>query len=293
MRKMFALLKLFRPDQWVKNLFLFIPIFFAGELDDTTKLKTLGISFIAFSFIASAIYIINDFKDIDKDREHPEKRRRPLASGAVSKPLGLVFFVILLVAGVIFSYFTQSTPFYVIIACYLFLNVGYTFGLKKVSIVDILIVASGFVLRTIAGGVVVDVDISHWLIIMIFLLALFLVIAKRRDDLLVFKESGNIMRKSIEQYNLEYINSLLIMISGIMIVAYVMYVISPEVEARFNSSYLYFTSVFVVAGVMRYLQITFVDNKSGSPTKILYTDNFIRVVVLGWILSFYIIIYQL
>jgi 4-hydroxybenzoate polyprenyltransferase len=293
MKKVFALFKLFRPDQWIKNLFLFLPIFFAGELSDVAKLKTLFIAFMAFSCVASAIYIINDVKDVKQDKDHPEKRHRPIAAGLVSKELALFCFVLLLVAGGLLAYLTYHNSFYGILGAYFIINIGYTFGLKKVSIVDILIVASGFVLRTIAGGLVVSVEISHWMVIMIFLLALFLVLAKRRDDLLVFRDSGNIMRKSIEQYNLEYINSLLIMISGIMIVAYLMYVISPEVVDRFNSPYIYFTTVFVVAGVLRYLQITFVENKSGSPTKILYTDNFIRVVVIGWIVSFYIIIYRL
>lgn len=190
-------------------------------------------------------------------------------------------------------YVIHNIVFAGIIAGYVMLNLAYSFGLKNVSILDILIISSGFVLRTISGAVVADVFISQWMVVMIFLLALFLALAKRRDDLVVFLNSGDSIRKSIKNYNLEFVNGLLIMISGIVIVSYLMYVISPEVMERFHSQHLYLTSIFVIAGMMRYMQIAMVENKSGSPTKALYADGFIRLVVLGWILSFYVIIYRL
>ena len=293
MAKSLALIKLLRPGQWVKNLFLFIPIFFAGELTDQSRLKTTFLAFIGFCFTASAIYIINDLLDIESDRQHPTKNTRPLASGAISKGNALLIFGIVLLSGLFFSYLTDNRYFWFIILFYLALNIAYSFALKKISIVDILIVASGFVLRTIGGGLVANVEVSQWMVVMIFLLSLFLALAKRRDDLIVFEQSGKIMRKSIEHYNLEYINALLIMISGIIIVSYLMYVISPEVIQRFHAPHLYLTAFFVIAGMMRYLQITLVENKSGSPTKILYTDNFIRIIVVGWVVVFYLIIYQI
>ena len=293
MRKSLALIRLLRPGQWVKNLFLFIPIFFSGELADELKLKHTVLAFLSFCFTASAIYVINDLKDIDSDRQHPTKNKRPLASGEVTIPQALILFGLSLISGLLLAYSTSNYYFCFIILFYFFLNLAYSFGLKKISILDILIVATGFVLRTIAGGLVAGVQVSQWMVVMIFLLALFLAIAKRRDDLIVFEQSGKIMRKSIEHYNLDYINAVLMMISAVIIVAYLMYVISPEVISRFHSQHLYLTSIFVIAGIMRYLQITLVENKSGSPTKILYTDNFIRFIVAGWVAVFYLIIYHL
>ncbi len=288
-RNVFSLL---RVDQWIKNLFVFIPIFFAGEATDFTKLAATAFAFLAFCFTASSIYVVNDLMDVDSDRQHPEKCKRPLAAGLVTPTMAWLAFAISLMIGILFSWLAHNHFFIGIILAYFLINIGYSLGLKRVSIVEILIVSSGFVLRTIGGGLAADVEVSQWMLMMIFLLALFLALAKRRDDFFIPSTSGKTIRKSIEYYNLEYINALLIMVSGIIIVAYLMYVISPEVISRFHSKYLYVTSVFVIAGVMRYLQITLVENKSGSPTKILYRDNFIRIVLLGWVISFYIIIYK-
>jgi decaprenyl-phosphate phosphoribosyltransferase len=291
MKNLVTIFKLLRSGQWVKNLFLFMPIFFAGELQHFEKLKDVTLAFFAFCCAASSIYIVNDLMDIESDRQHPEKCKRPLAAGLVTSGQAWFAFIGLLLGGIFFLWLTNSILFAGILLSYLLLNIGYSTGLKRVPIVEILIVSSGFVLRTIGGGLVAAVEVSQWMIMMIFLLALFLALAKRRDDFFVPSSSGKAIRKSIEHYNLEYINALLIMVSGIIIVAYLMYVISPEVISRFHSNYLYITSIFVIAGVMRYLQITLVENKSGSPTKILYSDNFIRIAVALWIVTFYFIIY--
>ena len=291
MKSLYTTFNLLRSSQWVKNLFLFIPIFFAGELQHIEKLKAVFVAFFAFCCIASAIYIVNDIKDIDSDIQHPVKCKRPIAAGLVTIKEALLVSVILLLAGIFFSWLTANYLFAILLFSYFVLNIGYSLGLKRVPIVEILIVSSGFVLRAIGGGIVAVVEVSQWMLIMIFLLALFLALAKRRDDFFVSKQSGKSIRKSIEHYNIEYINALLIMVSGIIIVAYLMYVISPEVINRFHSKYLYITSIFVIAGMMRYLQITLVENKSGSPTRILYRDNFIRITLALWIATFYFIIY--
>lgn len=283
---------LLRVNQWVKNLFVFIPIFFAGDLLKAGKLGDVFFAFFAFCFVASSIYIINDLQDVEADRQHPEKLKRPLAAGVVKPQAAKVIFVILLIVGLWLSYQTRSLAFSFVLLSYFVLNIAYSLGLKRLAIVEILIVSSGFVLRAVGGGIVASVEVSQWMLMMIFLLAIFLALAKRRDDLLVSKNSDRLIRKSIQFYNLEYINALLIMMAGIIIVSYLMYVISPEVINRFHSKYLYITSIFVIAGVMRYLQITLVENKSGSPTRILYYDNFIRVTVLLWVTTFYLIIYR-
>lgn len=294
-------IKLLRPKDWAKNLFLFIPLFFAGQLFDWKVYPDLFLGFLAFCFIASSIYIINDYRDIEDDRRHPVKSKRPLASGAVSKNAAIVICIVLLLAGFGISFFL-GYKFLLVIGIYFLLNLGYSFGLKNIPILDIVIVAAGFVLRVKGGAVIAELPVSEWLNIMIFLLALFMAIGKRRDDVLLKLSSGTDMRKAIKGYNLEFLNVILALVCAVIIVAYFMYTMSPEVKERIanmgdktgigNAYRLYYTCLFVLAGIMRYLQIIFVQAASGSPTKILYKDRFIQATIILWIASFYLIIYM-
>jgi decaprenyl-phosphate phosphoribosyltransferase len=285
-----AIIKLIRVRHWVKNLFIFVPAFFAGNLFYTEEILLLVQGALAFSFVASAIYVINDYRDMHVDRLHPRKKLRPLASGAVSVPTAWILITIFMIAGLGWAFFLNLTFFYLLLS-YLLLNLAYSYGLKNIPIVDLFIVSSGFLIRIYSGGAITALPITHWLSIMILLLALFLIIAKRRDDILIQTETGSIIRKSSQSYNLDFINSCLTMISAVIIVAYIMYTVSAEVTERFESEYLFMTTVFVIAGIMRYLQITFVEKNSGSPTAIFFKDKFILFTIIGWIISFYFIIY--
>lgn len=286
-----AIVRLLRIKQWVKNLFLFVPTFFAGHLFDIQELALLAAGAMAFSLVASGIYVINDYKDRHIDKLHPRKKFRPIAAGEVSEATARIVMVVLILTGLTWSFFIEPMFFYLLLG-YTVLNFGYSMGLKNVAILDLFIVAFGFLIRIYSGGVIVDVPITDWLAIMILLLALFLVTAKRRDDLIIRSATGETVRQASKSYNLEFINSCLTMLSAIIIVAYIMYTISPVVVDRFGSSHLFITTIFVIAGIMRYLQITFVEQDSGSPTSILYKDKFILITILGWITSFYIIIYN-
>lgn len=286
-----AYLKLLRPKDWAKNLFLFIPTFFAGEIFNASDLWLLIGGFFSFSFLASSIYILNDYRDIEDDRKHPEKKHRPLASGAAKPGVALVICIILLLAGVGLGVLLDpSLKYLFILSIYYLLNLGYSFGLKNVSIVDILIVAAGFVLRVKGGGVLAEVQTTGWLIIMTFLLALFMAIAKRRDDVLLKVNTGMDMRKAVKGYTLDFLNVMLGLVCAIIIVSYINYSVSSQLHLKYGHR-LYYTSLFVIAGIMRYLQITFVFNNSGSPTKILYKDRFIQATIVLWIISFYVILY--
>lgn len=287
-----TLVGLIRLKQWIKNLFLFIPLFFAGEFFEWNKLVLVAMGFVSFSFIASTIYIINDINDITSDRLHPEKSKRPIPAGKISITNALLVMLFLAIAGFLIAWLVSPNFMYIVLTYFIF-NLSYSFGLKRIAILDLMIVATGFVLRVIGGGIIANVYISHWLIIMVYLLSLFIVLAKRRDDILEFQKSGVALRKSIMNYNLEFVNSILTMLSGIIIVSYLMYTISDDVSERFNTDFLYFTTIFVIAGIMRYIQITLVENKSGSPTSILYSDRFIHFTLAGWIISFFVIIYVL
>jgi 4-hydroxybenzoate polyprenyltransferase len=289
-----AILKLIRVKQWVKNLFLFIPSFFAGHIFETRELFMVLLGAIAFSFVASGVYVINDYRDREVDRLHPKKKLRPLASGEVKLTTAWILMVGLIAAGLLLASSINIIFFY-LLAGYFVLNLGYSFGLKHIPILDLFIVSLGFLIRVYSGGAIAGLEITHWLSLMILLLALFLILAKRRDDLLINgkNKNGVVIRKSTTKYNLTYINSCITLLSAVMIVAYIMYTVSPEVTERFQSDYLFATTIFVIAGIMRYLQIVFVEKNSGSPTNIFIRDKFILGTIICWIISFYIIIYAL
>lgn len=285
-------IRLIRPKEWIKNLFLFIPYFFAGKRPELGPILSLFLGVFTFSITASGIYVLNDLRDIESDKLHPIKQFRPLAAGTFSKEWAILIIILFWTLGLGLSWFIFS-KFCFILFVYLILNIGYSFGLKNISILDIFIVASGFVLRSKAGGAISGIYVSTWLNIMIFLLSLIMVTAKRRDDILIKIKSGLEIRKSVKGYNLDFLNTLLGLISGITIMAYLMYTISPNVIAQHNknSFRLYYSCIFVLAGILRYLQIALVESDSGSPTGILYRDRFIQVCIFLWILSFYFILY--
>jgi 4-hydroxybenzoate polyprenyltransferase len=286
-----AYLTLLRPKDWAKNLFLFIPLFFSGDFFHWDLYPRLILGFIAFSLVASSIYIINDYRDIEDDKKHPEKKSRPLASGKVSKPAALIICVLLLITGFAIAFFIRD-KFLFVLGIYFILNLAYSFGLKTIPILDIIIVAIGFVLRIKSGAVIAMIGLTEWLNIMVFLLALFMAIGKRRDDVLLKLSSGTDMRKSIKGYNLEFLNVVLALVCAVIVVAYFMYTMSPDVIRRMGTYRLYYTCLFVLAGILRYLQIIFVHSAAGSPTRILYKDRFIQISILLWITSFYLIIYM-
>jgi len=285
-------LQLLRPKDWAKNLFLIVPSFFAGQFFVRDRFLHLMEGIVSFCFIASAIYIINDYRDIEDDRKHPVKCNRPLASGKVKKPIAVSICIGLLLSGTLLGLLADPNYKFLFILClYFVINLFYSFGLKNFAILDILMLSSGFVLRVKGGAIISAVEATDWLIIMTFLLSLFMAIAKRRDDLLLKVSTGTDMRKSMRGYNLDFLNTRLGLSSAIVIVAYINYTVSPVTVARLGTHNLYYSSLFVIAGLMRYLQITFVLKKSGSPTEILYKDHFIQVTLALWVLSIYTILY--
>jgi 4-hydroxybenzoate polyprenyltransferase len=283
---------LLRIHHWAKNSFLFIPAFFAGILADWDPFILLVKGFICFSLVASAVYIINDYRDIEKDRLHPTKKNRPLASDKVGRPTAIVLIFICAGVGLAGGWFLNQN-FGIALIIYIMINILYSMGLKNVAILDTLMVASGFLLRTLAGGWLVGVEISQWLVIMVFLLSFFLAMAKRRDDLILFHDGQAPLRASSKNYTIEFLNTILSVLTGVIIVAYIMYTISDEVVRHMGSKYIYITALFVFGGLMRFLQITMVEKRSGSPTRIFLTDPFIQITVAGWGLCFAILIYLL
>lgn len=288
-------MKILRPKQWVKNFFVMLPLFFGGELFNGKALLAGAITFLAYSLAASSIYCFNDIHDVDDDRRHSVKRLRPIASGAISisAAYALMFTCFALSMLSVFllpDYALQTSG---IILFYWLLNLAYCARLKQYAIIDVCIVAFGFVLRLLAGGFATHIQLSKWIVLMTFLITLFMSFAKRRDDVIRMEQTGEAPRKNTIRYNLTFINQAITITASVTLVCYIMYTVSPEVIQNFHTDYLYLTSIFVLVGLLRYIQLTVVDQKSGDPTKVLLKDRFTQLVVVAWLLTFLLIIYVL
>lgn len=281
---MSELFKLFRIHQYIKNLFVFMPLLFSFSFSDTQDNINTFLAFLLFSILTSSVYIFNDLLDVNEDRAHPTKKNRPLAKGSVSKKSAVLLILLLSSSSLFLSFILNNNLFFVLLT-YFILNIFYSIKLKHIAVLDIFIIAIGFVLRLFAGWAVTDIELSMWIILMTFLLALFLALAKRRDDVLLSLK-GQETRKNIDGYNLEFVNASMVLMAGVVIMSYILYTISSEVINRLDSNYLYLTSFFVILGIIRYMQITFVEEDSGNPTKIVIKDKFLRLTILFWLISF-------
>lgn len=285
------LIKLIRVKHYVKNLFIFLPAFFGFKLLDINVLRSNFIAFLSFSLIASAVYVLNDIVDYKADKNHYKNKLRPIASGAISIKNAVLIFFMLIILGFFLSLFVNSIYVTVLILIYLLVNLSYSFGLKTFPIVDVFLISFGYVLRILIGGASGDVFVNYWIIIMTFLLALFLGFAKRRDDVLIMVKDKKLMRDSVNGYNLQFIDSILFITAAVTIVSYIMYTVSSHAKSLYQSNYIYVTSIFVLLGIFRYLQITIVLQDSSSPTEALYKDRVLQFSILAWILLFTIIVY--
>lgn len=288
-------MKILRPKQWVKNFFVMLPLFFGGELFNGKALLAGAITFLAYSLAASSIYCFNDIHDVDDDRRHSVKRLRPIASGAISISVAYAlmftcFALSMLSVFLLPDYALQTGG---IILFYWLLNLAYCARLKQYAIIDVCIVAFGFVLRLLAGGFATHIPLSKWIVLMTFLITLFMSFAKRRDDVIRMEQTGEAPRKNTIRYNLTFINQAITITASVTLVCYIMYTVSPEVIQNFHTDYLYLTSIFVLVGLLRYIQLAVVDQKSGDPTKVLLKDRFTQLVVVAWLLTFLLIIYVL
>ncbi len=283
---MLVYLQLLRTKQWVKNLFVFAPLFFSFRFYFIDILKVF-LGFIIYCLASSTVYIFNDLMDIEEDRKHPTKRLRPLACGIISHRKAIFIMSSLAITCIISSFFLNF-KFFIIIIAYLIINLLYSLKLKHIPIIDITIIALCFILRVFGGAFIVNIDLSMWIILDTFLLALFIALAKRRHDYLLYQK-GIKARKNIHGYNLEMINSAMVIMSCVAIVCYIMYTVSIQTLEKYHSSKLYLTSFFVIVGFLRYLQISFVDENSGSPTEVVLKDRFLQINILGWLVTFYIL----
>lgn len=294
MKKILLYIQLLRPLQWLKNMFVFAPIFFSSNLLKEDYFWPTLTVFASFCLISSSIYCFNDLRDVKADRLHPKKCRRPIASGAVSVRVGYTLMLVCTFGAFALLTFVKSlnTPYlYIIEFAYWLMNIAYCVRLKQYAILDVTIIAIGFVMRVLIGGLVTDIWISHWLVLMTFLVTLFLALTKRNDDYRLYEQTGQKPRVSITGYNKTFINEATAIVASVTLVCYIMYTMSEEVIARMGTRYVYLTSGWVLSGLLRYLQNMIVFGLSGSPTKSFVKDHFIQFCVLGWISSFFVIIY--
>ena len=287
------IIKVARPTHWIKNIFVFLPVFFGGALLNTIEVVAAALTFMSFSLAASAIYCLNDIIDVDADRAHPVKCKRPIASGAITIPQAYGMMTVSLLISIVLMFLLPEghAKSILVIIAYFVINVAYCLRLKEYAIIDVCIIASGFVLRILAGGYATGVHLSKWIVLMTFLLTLFLAFAKRRDDVLRMNTTGRAPRKNTSRYNLTFINQAITITGSVMVVCYVMYTVSPEIIAQFATDKLYLTSILVILAILRYLQISVVDEKSGDPVKVALSDRATQLILLAWLLSFLIIIY--
>ena len=269
-----------RPRQWVKNVFVLAALVFAGRLDDPSAVaRALG-AFAVFCALSSAVYLVNDVRDREADRLHPVKRRRPIAAGEVS-PGAAGGTAIVLAGAALIAAFWLSPGLFGAALIYFVMNVLYSFGLKRIVILDVMLVASGFLLRAWAGALVLGVAISHWLVLCTGLLALFLGFVKRRQEIAGL-DGDDRTRPILREYSLPFLDQMISVVTGATVVAYALYAFSPEVAEKLGTQHLGLTIPFVVFGIFRYLYLVHQRGEGENPTAVLLTDGPLIVDVLLW-----------
>lgn len=284
-------LKLIRPKQWLKNFFIFAPLIFAKELFHAGPLLAAFEAFLAFCFTASAVYIINDIADIDADRAHPEKRHRPLA--ARTMPLAHAYGLIIVLLGLVVALALQARfQFVVCLGAYFMMNLAYSFKLKEVVLLDVFIIATGFMLRVLGGAYAIDVEVSSWIVLCTLFVSLFLGFAKRRGEILLNQEiAPSTERKVLFHYRIEFIDQMLTIAAAGTVISYALYTVAPRTLELFGTDKVIYTTMFVIYGIFRYLYLIHTTNSTENPTNAVTADFPILATGILWILSCVILIY--
>lgn len=280
-----------RPDQWHKNLIVFAALIFAVKLLDPAALARATAAFLIFCAVSGAVYVMNDVADRDQDRQHPLKRLRPVASGAVAPGTALTFAAVLGAAAVAAAFWLRPA-FGVAAAAYLALFVVYTSSLKHIVVLDVMAIAIGFVLRAVAGGLVIDVHISNWLLVCTMLGALFLGLAKRRHEMTLLAAGAGGHRKILEEYDTYLLDQMIGVVAAATMVAYIIYCASPETHAYFGTEWMVLTTPFPIYGLFRYLYLVHRKAGGGNPSDLLLSDRPLLACVLLWGLTSVLIIYR-
>lgn len=278
-----------RPRQWVKNVFVFAGLVFAQKLF-TPAAGAAAATFVVFCGLSGAVYLLNDVADRDKDRLHPTKRRRPIASGRLSVRVGVTVALALIAAGLGAS-FAIAPPLAAVSAGYVALLIAYSVWLKHIVIVDVLVVSAGFVLRAVAGAVAIHVEISGWLLICTILMALFLAVGKRRHEYLTLADAAARHRPILAQYSAGLLDQMIAVVTASTVTAYALYTMSPETVAKFRTQLLPVTLPFVLYGIFRYLYLLYRRELGGNPSELFLNDRPLLLNTLLWVLAVLLVIY--
>jgi 4-hydroxybenzoate polyprenyltransferase len=286
-----------RPKQWVKNVFIFAPMIFLfaqKKAEHVFQLEFIGrslLAFVLFCLVTGGIYVFNDIVDREHDRHHPEKRNRPIAAGRLPVVQAAIFAAILL-AGVLVLIHWLNREFFYISLFYIAVNVLYSLFLKSMVIIDIMIIAFGFVLRVMAGAAVNRIALYPWILISTFLLAIFLALIKRRQELLKMQDlvPEKVTRMTLLSYTVSLLDQMISISTATTLIAYIMYVLSPDVQQKFHSTKLFYTVPFVIFGIFRYLFLSYAKGEGESPSEIIYTDLPFTVNLILWIGVFILLV---
>ena len=285
-----ALFQAMRPGQWSKNLLVFAGLIFAGRLFEVPLVLESLQAFAIFCLLSSAIYLINDIADREKDRRHPLKKYRPLASGELKVTVAVIASLILMVAALSWSV-VIGFSFLLIAACYLLVNLLYNFILKRVVILDVMAVGFGFVLRVYAGTTAIDVTTSYWVVLCTFLLSLFLSFGKRRHELSLLGDQAAAHREVLAQYSPYFLDQMISIVTTSTLVTYMIYTVSEDTVAHVGSRNLIYTTPFVLYGIFRYLFLIHERESGGDPALLLITDKSLGIAVLLWMLAACTVLY--
>jgi 4-hydroxybenzoate polyprenyltransferase len=284
--------KLLRPSQWIKNGVVLAGLIFAGKARDISLAEKAILVMLAFCLLSSAVYIINDIFDRRRDKIHPLKKDRPIASGKISIKLAWVLAFIIAFGGLLLTFKISTATLYVSLS-YLALNILYTILLKNVVIIDVMTIAAGFVLRALAGAVAINVEFSGWLLNTTFVLALFLGLGKRRHEIIFLQKEAISHRKILEKYSPYLLDQLIGVVTASTVITYLFYTLSSEVQAKLHTNFLFVTIPFVIYGIFRYLYLVHKEEQGGSPTTLLLTDRPLLLDVVLWFASIITILYIL
>jgi len=279
-----------RPVQWIKNLFLFAGLIFSFSFIRIEPILQSTFAFIIFCLASSSIYILNDIIDKENDRLHPQKRKRPIASGELNTGTAIFFSILLALLSLILSLFLNRVFFFTCFA-YIFLMIFYSIILKKIIILDVICISFGFILRAVAGAVAIKVEISPWLLLTTFLLALFLGLCKRRYEITQFEENAYTYRKALYHYSSYLLDQMIAVVTASTVVTYALYTMAKETYLKFGTKLLGFTVPFVVYGIFRYLYLVHRKKEGGSPEKTLLTDRPLLIDILLWGATAFLVIY--
>lgn len=286
-------LKQIRVKHWIKNFLIFAPLIFSLKLLDFENLLHVFIAFLSFSFLASFIYVINDIADLEADKAHPIKSKRPIASGKIKLSYAYLLAICCLAISVTLSITINIYNFYTILAAYFFLNIAYAYLLKHISIIDCITIAIGFELRILAGCFVINVIPSNFILIVTFFLALFLSFIKRKGELKTLKEKHNTHRKVLSYYTLNLLEKYIFSTATLTLIGYIFYTMDKDTIKIFGNDYLKYSTIIVTYGILRFIQLSEIEiyNNEGDPTTLIYKDKSLQLTLLVWIIYIITCIY--